>query len=140
MRHMSDLADIDIGSEAPALEDFDPNQVATAALQVFFNIATRWGLSREEEVALLGRPSQRTVYRWRKGDVSALPHDTLERISVIFGIYKAIRILLPQEDRADAWMRSPNAAFGGSTALDVMLRGRVDHLYEVRRYLDAERG
>jgi hypothetical protein len=43
---------------------------------------------------------------------------------------------------ADAWVRQPNAAapFGGRSALERMLSGRVADLYVVREYLDAERG
>jgi hypothetical protein len=66
----------------------------------------------------------------------------LERLSYILGIYKALQILLPDEAAADAWIRQPNdaAPFGGRTALERMLSGHVADLYEVRRYLDAERG
>ena len=41
---------------------------------------------------------------------------------------------------ADAWVRKPNAAFGGSSALAVMLAGNVADLVRVRRWLDAARG
>jgi hypothetical protein len=39
-------------------------------------------------------------------------------------------------------LRRPNSAapFGGRSALERMLSGNVADLYEVRRYLDAERG
>ncbi len=123
-----------------SLEAFEPARVSAVAVEAFFNLAREWELGREERVTLLGRPSVRTYYRWRAGQVSALPHDTLERISVLLGIYKALHILLPTAERANAWLRRPNKAFGGETALEVMLKGRVDHLYRVRRYLDAWRG
>ncbi len=122
------------------LDDFDPADVDAVALKAFFNLASEWGLRREEQVTLLGGPSERTFYRWRAGKVAGLPRDTLERISVLLGIYKAINILLPVRERAAAWVRRANKAFGGETALDVMLKGQVDNLYQVRRYLDAWRG
>lgn len=122
------------------LADFDPTQVDAVALKAFFNLAAEWGLNREEQVTLLGAPSQRTFYRWRAGHVAGLPRDTLERISALLGIYKAINILLPVRERAAAWIKRPNKAFGGESALDVMLKGKVDSLYHVRRYLDAWRG
>ena len=55
---------------------------------------------------------------------------------------KALQLLLPDERAADAWVRRPNLAppFNGQSALERMLQGRVADLYEVRRYLDAERG
>ncbi len=123
-----------------SLATFDPGSVDAVALKAFFNLANEWGLGRDEQIALLGGPSPRTYYRWKAGNVAALPRDTLERISVLLGVYKALHILLPVPERANAWVRRANKAFGGDTALDVMLKGRVDHLYAVRRYLDAWRG
>ena len=71
-----------------------------------------------------------------------LPRDTLERLSYILGIYKALQILLPDEQAADRWIRKPNVApvFAGRSALEQMLSGQVADLYRVRQYLDAERG
>ena len=71
-----------------------------------------------------------------------LSADTLERISYVMGIYKALRILLPTEEAANDWVKKPNTArgFNGKSALDRMLAGRVIDLADVRRYLDAERG
>lgn len=123
-----------------SLESFEPERVSAVALKAFFNLAREWGLSRDECITLLGRPSARTFYRWRAGQVAGLPQDTLERISVLLGIYKALGILFPSSERAREWLRRPNKAFGDATALDVMLRGRIDHLYRVRRHLDAWRG
>lgn len=125
---------------APELRAYDPAQVASVALKAFFNLAREWELARDEQVILLGGPSVRTYHRWKVGDVATLPRDTLERISVLLGIYKAVHILLPVRAQANSWVKRANKAFGGETALDVMLKGRVDHLYRVRRYLDAWRG
>lgn len=122
------------------LAEFEPSRVDAVALEAFFSLAEEWGLTREQQAILLGAPSQRTFYRWKAGKIAGLPRDTLERISVLVGIYKAINILLPVRERAAAWIRKPNKAFGGESALDVMLKGRVDNLYAVRRYLDAWRG
>jgi hypothetical protein len=122
------------------LPSFDRKRVDAVALKAFFNLASEWGLTADEQTLLLGHPSRRTFYRWRAGDVAALPADTLERISVLLGIYKALAVLLPVADRAHAWVKRANEAFGGRSALDVMRQGRVDDLYQVRRHLDAWRG
>ena len=68
--------------------------------------------------------------------------DTLERVSYLLGIFKALHILLPDEDAADAWVKKANTApiFAGKSALDRMLSGHVSDLYVVRQYLDAQRG
>jgi predicted secreted protein len=71
-----------------------------------------------------------------------LTPDTLERISYVLGIYKALRILIPNEKSANEWVHKSNAAalFNGSSALQKLMNGRVIDLADVRRYLDAERG
>ena len=119
---------------------FDRGRVEAVALKSFFNLAAEWGLTPADQLALLGQPSRRTYYRWRAGEVAGLPADTLERISVLVGIYKALAILLPARERAASWVARENAAFGGRSALEVMRQGRVDDLYQVRRHLDGWRG
>lgn len=116
--------------------------VAGPALRTFFNIAALWNLSVEEQLTLLGLGARSTYFKWKQSPPAALAPDTLERLSYILGIYKALQMLLPDERAADAWVRRPNHAppFNGQSALDRMLQGRVADLYEVRRYLDAERG
>jgi hypothetical protein len=37
-------------------------------------------------------------------------------------------------------VRKPSAAFGGRSALDIMLRGEITDLIDLRAFLDAERG
>jgi hypothetical protein len=119
-----------------------PERMASAGLRAFFRIAALWRLSVDEQITLLGGPARSTYFRWKKEGAASLPRDVLERLSYVLGIYKALQILLPETVAADAWVRRSNAAspFGGRSALDRMLSGNVSDLYEVRRYLDAERG
>jgi hypothetical protein len=120
----------------------DADEIGATALTAFFNITGRWGLAAEEERTLLGAPPRSTFFKWKSERAARLSPDTLERISYVMGIYKALRILLPSEDAAHAWVRKPNKAAGfiGKSALERMLAGRVVDLADVRRYLDAERG
>ncbi|HKT41249.1 MAG TPA: MbcA/ParS/Xre antitoxin family protein [Rhodanobacteraceae bacterium] len=113
-----------------------------AGLRAFFNLAERWKLRVAEQRRLLGDPPESTFYKWKRERDGALSRDTLERISYLLGIFKALAILFPQPDRADAWLRKPNAAatFGGRSALERMLSGNVADLFVVRQYLDAQRG
>ncbi len=121
---------------------FNRKAMSGPALRTFFRIADLWALSVEEQMTLLGTTSRSTFFKWKRAKDVTLPKDTLERISYILGIYKALQVLLPDEQAADAWIRKPNAAppFGGQSALDRMLSGYVSDLYVVRQYLDAQRG
>ena len=114
-----------------------------AGLRAFFNIARDWGLSGDEQMVLLGSPGRSTCFKWKASPEAAkLKRDTLERLSYILGIYKALQILLPDTTAADAWVKKPNTAplFGGQSALDRMLGGNVADLMVVRQYLDVQRG
>ena len=116
--------------------------LSAPALRTFFRIADAWALTADEARRLLGDPPRSTYFLWKKSGEQQLSRDTLERISYVLGIWKALQILIPDEAAADAWVRKPNAAppFGGKPALDRMLSGNVADLYVVRQYLDAQRG
>jgi hypothetical protein len=117
--------------------------LSAAGLRAFFNIARDWALNTDEQMVLLGAPGRSTFFKWKSAPESAdLKRDTLERLSYLLGIYKALQILLPDTAAADAWVKKPNSApgFGGRSALDRMLGGNVADLVAVRQYLDARRG
>jgi hypothetical protein len=128
-------------AEAPAKPS--TRAMSAAGLRAFYNIARDWQLSTDEQMVLLGSPGRSTFFKWKSApDAADLKRDTLERLSYILGIYKALQILLPATDAADAWVKKPNTAplFGGRSALERMLGGNVADLVAVRQYLDARRG
>ncbi len=120
----------------------DPQALASAGLRGFFGIAEKWGLLEKENLILLGEPSRATYYNWKRGEVGKLSRDTLERLSYIVGIYKALRILISNDTLAHAWVTRENDApmFAGQPPLKLMLTGKLADLYRVRAYLDANRG
>jgi hypothetical protein len=118
-------------------------EMSAAGLRAFFKIARDWDLSAEEQIVLLGSPGRSTYFKWKQAPETArLGRDTLERLSLLLGVYKALQILLPQPSAADSWIKRPNSAppFGGRRALDRMLAGNISDLVAVRQYLDAMRG
>ncbi len=125
-----------------AAEPLSPVELSGPALRTFFRIADAWKLGADEARRLLGDPPRSTYFLWKRAGDGQLSRDTLERISYVLGIWKALQILLPDEAAADAWLRKPNAAplFGGKPALERMLSGNVADLYVVRQFLDAQRG
>jgi len=82
-----------------------PSNVGLAALRTFFNIMDRWQLGSLEAQTLLGVPES-TYYRWKKQPVE-VDRDKLERLSYIFGIYKALHLIYSDEAVADGWLRRP---------------------------------
>ncbi|MEO8998206.1 MAG: MbcA/ParS/Xre antitoxin family protein [Rhodanobacter sp.] len=130
-----------IGEAAPRYSE-PSGALAAPALRTFFKLAEQWQLRIAEQRKLLGDPPESTFYKWKRQQEGALARDTLERISYLLGIWKALQILLPDPAQADAWLHKPNQAalFGGHSALERMLSGNVADLYVVRLYLDAQRG
>jgi hypothetical protein len=112
------------------------------AIRTFFNVARAWSLSVKEQLALLGFPAPSTYHKYKGGQTGTLSYDTLTRLSLILGIYKALQILYPNEALSDGWVRMPNSneLFGGRPALQFMMDGGIDGLYQVRRLLDGRRG
>lgn len=111
-------------------------------LRTFFNIAREWGLSVESQRVLLGGAPPSTYHKWKSGAVGTLSYDQLERISLVLGIYKALKLLFADDASGVRWLRAVNTdlPFAGGSPLERMLRGSIDDLYAVRRYLDGWRG
>jgi hypothetical protein len=113
---------------------------AAAMLRAAFNLFRLWQVGDTQAKILLGQPSPSTFYRWKRGEIGTVPHDTVWRLGDLMGIHKALRYLFTEPERGYAWISRPNAAFGGRSALDRMLAGAPGDITAVRAYLDAERG
>lgn len=77
----------------------------------------------------------------KKGELSgALSQDMLTRVSMLVGIFKALRLLF-SEPLADEWIRLPNKGplYGGRRPLELMTEGGIPKLFDVRRDVDALR-
>lgn len=120
----------------------DSFRASGPALRAFAAIADDWGLPPGRRMAILGLPSSTYYAYLKRAERARLSADTLERISYVLGIYKALNVLLPRAEARREWLRHPNSApgFNGAAPLDVLSGGRVADLYRVRRYLDGERG
>ena len=126
-----------------AVRDFAPSPItdeeAAAMFRAARNLFGLWSVTDEEAAVLLDLPL-RSYRRWKAGEIGRIDRDGKARLSNLIGIHKALRIIFQEPQRGYAWMRQPNAAFGGVSALDVMAGGELTDLMRVRRYLDAERG
>lgn len=99
----------------------------------------KWELTDEQAATLLDMPV-RSYRRWKAEGAGRVSRDGRARLSNIMGIHKALRIIFSEPQRGYAWIKADNAAFDGSSALDVMLGGEMTDVMRVRRYLDATRG
>jgi hypothetical protein len=129
-----------VKTEAP---EFSPDPITDAEGAAMFraviNLFRLWQLSDEQAATLLDLPLT-TYRRWKAGSLGRIGRDGKARLSNLMGIHKALRIIFAEPQRGYDWVRAPNQAFGGRSALQVMLGGELADLMRVRRYLDAERG
>ena len=121
---------------APVITD----EEATALARATINLFRKWQLSDLEARTLLGGMAPRTWARWKEGNIGRIDRDLRARMAILMGIHKGLRYLFTDPARGYAWIRKPNANFGRQSALDVMMRGEITDLIDIRSYLDAERG
>ena len=123
--------------------EFRPTPISDEEAQAMFravvNLFSQWEITDEQAATLLDFPI-RTYRRWKAEGAGRIDRDGKARLSNLMGIHKALRTIFREPQRAYAWIKAPNTAYGGRTALDVMLGGELTDLMRVRRYLDAERG
>jgi hypothetical protein len=103
------------------------------------NLFRLWGVTDDQAAIILDLPP-RTFARWKAGNIGRIGRDGKARLSNLMGIHKALRIIFREAPRDYAWIKVPNGAFGGRSALDILLGGELTDLMRVRCYLDAERG
>lgn len=112
---------------------------AAAMFRAAINLFGKWELTDEQAATLLDMPV-RSYRRWKAEGAGRISRDGSARLSNLMGIHKALRIVFAESQRGYAWIKAGNEAFGGGSALDVMLGGELTDIMRVRRYLDAARG
>lgn len=122
---------------------FRPDPVTQEEAAAMFRAAVhlfgKWGLTDEQAATLLDMPV-RSYRRWKADGACRVSRDGRARLSNLMGLHKALRMIFSEPQRGYAWIKAGNAAFGGASALDVMLGGELTDIMRVRHYLDAERG
>lgn len=113
-----------------------------SAIKAFARIAEKWSLTETQARGLLGGIASSTFHAWRsEPDKQKLSQDTLVRISLVIGIFKALNIYFGQS-WADRWVTLGNRGpmFAGVAPIDYMIRQGQPGMSQVRRMLDAWRG
>ena len=126
-----------------ALRDSDTRKkLSSSAFRLFVKFCDRWGLDESQRLALLGDLHRQTYQKWKREGVNSLNRDQLERISILLGVHKGLRLLFADHDSAERWIFSNNhdIPFGGVSPFEYLMQGSINNLYEVRRYLDSWRG
>src|SRR6201995_5315200 len=117
-------------------------RLSAAAVKGFLAIMEKWKLRDPEARQLLGGVATGSFYALKKEPAGrTLDQDTLTRISLLVGIFKALNILYSPK-LADAWMTLPNTnpMFRGLTPLAYIAQRGQPGMVHVRQLLDARRG
>lgn len=108
---------------------------AAALSRAAFAIFRRWTLTDERAAAIAGV---------KVADLDALrtgapPSEaTTLRFADLLGIHAALRTIFRETERCYAWVKAPNAAFGGASALDLMGGDDLAGVERVLRHLLEE--
>ena len=117
-------------------------RLSPAAVRGFLAIMEKWDLRDPDARQLLGGMSTGSFYALKKEPKRrVLDQDTLTRISLLVGIFKALNILYSPK-LADAWMKLPNTnpIFRGLTTAAYIIQRGQPGMVSVRQLLDARRG
>jgi hypothetical protein len=123
----------------------DPNvraRLSASAMKAFLKISDKWGLTEAQARGLLGGIASSTFHAWKnQPNKQKLTQDTLLRISLVIGIYKALQIYFGRE-LSDRWITLGNrgSLFAGAAPVDYMIGQGQPGMFQVRRMLDAWRG
>ena len=116
------------------LDSYSAEQIGTVCKKLATAIASTWKLSRNELQTLLGLERDLSDTANARG---ALPDPVVERLGLLIGIDRAVCSLMQDRDRATAYLRKPNSALDGESAMGIMLRGSIEDLYRIRLFLEV---
>lgn len=117
-------------------------RLSPSATKGFLRIMEKWEIKDPEARQFLGGISSGSYYALKKEPaLRTLDQDTLTRVSLLVGIFKALNILY-SKSLADAWIRLPNRnpMFRGASPLAYMLQRGQPGMVSVRQLLDGRRG
>ena len=117
-----------------ALDRYTPEEIGAVCTKLATSVASTWKLSRTELQILLGLQNDLDDAADSRG---ALPDAVVERLGLLLGIDRAACTLFQDRDRATAYLRKANSALDGESAMTIMLRGSIEDLYRIIRFLLA---
>jgi len=125
-------------SDENPLSEYRFEEVSKVAISTYVNIMQQWEVSSEDQLSLLGLNVGLSVEKLKGPHFSFMTQEVLERISFVLKIYKYLQMLFPKGEQSNAWIKKSNDAFGGETALSVILTDKNDGLLKVTEYLSSQ--
>jgi hypothetical protein len=132
-------AGIHVERPADFSDEATRQRLSPSAIRAFVKVADKWGLNEMQSRALLGGLASSTYHVWKsEPDGRKLDQDTLTRISLVLGIFKALQNYFG-EPWADRWVTLVNRdpMFLGRAPIDYMIQNGIPGMLEIRDLLDA---
>jgi len=123
-------------------QDTGENSLTDTLWHAVSSLRDSFHLSDEEMMMVLGKMPQSSYYRGLSQGTVRFDHDRTKRVSLLLGIYKALRIIFVDSQQAMTWIDRENALppFNGRPPRDYMVSGDYLDLARVRQFLDYWRG
>jgi hypothetical protein len=125
-------------SKEKSMSEYSLKEVSSVALSAFWKIMDQWGVKSEDQISLIGIKTNLSVDELKAINVSSLSSEMIARISLVLKIYKYLEILFPNREQSRAWINKSNDAFGGKTALMIILSDHENGLLIVATHLDSQ--
>ncbi|SFE92593.1 MbcA/ParS/Xre antitoxin family protein [Roseivivax sediminis] len=111
---------------------------AHAATRTTFRLFEVWELSKDESREVLGGLTTRDYEALREGNYAPTTGDLARRLGLLLGIHRCLRLMFRTAARRKRWIRAPNQALGGETALALMSQPEISGMAKLSAYLHAE--
>jgi len=111
----------------------------SAAARTTNNLFQRWEINDIQSRRILGGMSAHRWLRWKAGDFGEIEQDIATRLMLLLGLHVSLRTIFGADTaRAYGWVKAPNSAFAGASALDIMQQQSIKSLEDLHRYLGAQ--
>lgn len=124
------------------ISDEEMDKYFPGAVKVTLAILASWQVTDEQSQAILD--VDEATYEQLKTDPAKVQSklEILERVSLLLGIRAALETLDPSEREKifeNSFIKRPNdyKLFSGRPPLDIMVQGRVEDLWAIKRYLNS---
>ncbi|MCL1068000.1 hypothetical protein L2735_14490 [Shewanella olleyana] len=122
-------------SDENSLSEYRFEDISKVAISTYVGIMQQWNISGEDQLLLLGFNGDVSTEKLMEPPFSLITPEVLERISFVLKIYKCLQILFPECEQSNTWIKKANDAFGGDSALAVILGDRNNGLLKVAEHL-----
>ena len=132
----NNISSVDDSTE---ITDEEAGELAPAVVNLFGN----WKLSDEQALTLLGGLSSYSWDNWKKGIFGTTVlrrRDLRMRMAHLIGIHYGLRKRFSDREQGYEWIKQPNEAFDGKSALEVMLYGEMNDLAYIREWVNMDIG